>query len=66
MPNTQKTTKWLLTNVPEDIIIMVRDYQTKKMKECNCRFGVGQSIFNLLRKGRQSEVAKLQDDRTKN
>lgn len=41
---------WLLTKIPEDIITIVREHQAKKMKECNCQYGVGQAIYNLLRK----------------
>lgn len=46
----EKSKKWLLTNIPEDIIKIVRDHQTTKMRDCNCRYGVGQAIFHLLRK----------------
>lgn len=50
MSEQEKKTDWLLKAVPADIVQLVRDYQTKEMKKCNCRFGVGKSIFSLLRK----------------
>lgn len=45
-----KSKSWLLTKIPDDIVAIVRDHQAKKMKECNCSYGVGQAIFHLLRK----------------
>jgi hypothetical protein len=47
---TKRGKSWLLTKIPADIVTIVREHQAKKMKECNCRYGVGQTIFNLLRK----------------
>ncbi len=45
-----KSVKWLLVDVPQDIVDLVRDYQTKEMIKCNCRFGVKKSIVSLLRR----------------
>lgn len=48
--SVKKEKSWLLTKIPEDIVKIVREHQATKMKDCNCRYGVGQAIFHLLRK----------------
>lgn len=50
MEDIKKDKSWLLTKVPEDIQKLIRDQQEKKKNECGCRYGVGQAIYNLLRK----------------
>jgi hypothetical protein len=50
MESTKKAKSWLLNNVPEDIQKLIKDQQEKKKNECGCRYGVGQAIYNLLRK----------------
>lgn len=50
MEDTKKDKSWLLTKVPDDIQKLIKDQQEKKKNECGCRYGVGQAIYNLLRK----------------
>lgn len=47
---SSKSSNWLLTNVPEDIKKIVSIQQEKKNRECGCRYGRAQAIYNLLRK----------------
>jgi len=65
MADPNKPTKWLLVGVPQDIIDLVRDYQTTEMKKCNCRFGILKSIVSLLRKAYpDKKYCKLPDATT--
>jgi hypothetical protein len=57
MAEKENAKNWLLTNVPEDIRQIVSDYKTKKKKDCGCRFGNSQAIYNLLRKVNAKENA---------
>lgn len=50
MSENKRPVKWLLVGIPDDIVDLVRDYQTKEMIRCNCRFGVKKSIVSLLRR----------------
>ena len=51
----KKPTDWLLKKIPADIVKIVRDHQVTEMKNCNCRYGVGKTIFDLLRKAYGAE-----------
>lgn len=50
MSEKKEAANWLLTNVPEDIRRIVAEYKAKKKKDCGCRFGNSQAIYNLVRK----------------
>lgn len=64
METDKKVTKWLLVDVPDDIVELVRDYQLAEMRKCNCRFGIKKSIISLLRKAYPNRrYSKLQDEK---
>lgn len=50
MSEKKEAANWLLTNVPDDIRRIVAEYKAKKKKDCGCRFGNSQAIYNLVRK----------------
>jgi hypothetical protein len=55
MDNTAKPRKWLLENVPDDVVELVTAYQKSKKKDCGCRYSRSQAIFSMIKKAYKGE-----------